>query len=92
MGVLISIGRHEGPAFSVKLKAWDESGQDTCEEARYVRLTLARYLEKASKGWRCARGGTLVERATATPGTGTSAQLTASLNHAAGEASRTGYR
>jgi hypothetical protein len=48
MGVLISIGRHEGPDFSVKLKAWDESGQDNCDEARYVRLTLARYLEKAS--------------------------------------------
>jgi hypothetical protein len=49
MGVLISIGRHEGPDFSVKLKAWDESGQDNCEQARYVRLTLARYLEKASR-------------------------------------------
>ncbi len=50
MGVLISIGRYEGPDFSVKLKAWDESGQDNCDEARYVRLTLARYLERASKG------------------------------------------
>ena len=50
MGVLISIGRYEGPDFSVKLKTWDESGQDNCEEARYVRLTLARYLERASMG------------------------------------------
>ncbi|MBV0881633.1 hypothetical protein KTQ42_20335 [Noviherbaspirillum sp. L7-7A] len=50
MGVLISIGRYEGPDFSAKLKTWDESGQDNCEEARYVRLTLARYLESASKG------------------------------------------
>lgn len=49
MGVLISIGRYEGPDFSIKLKAWDESGMDNCEEARYVRLTLARYLEKASR-------------------------------------------
>ena len=50
MGVLISIGRYEGPDFSIKLKAWDESGLDNCEEARYVRLTLARYLEKVSRG------------------------------------------
>jgi hypothetical protein len=36
--------------FSVKLKAWDESGLDNGDEARYVRLALARHLEKASKG------------------------------------------
>ena len=48
VAVLISIGRHEGPNFALKLKAWDESGLDNCDEARYVRLALARHLERTS--------------------------------------------
>ena len=48
IGILISIGRHEGPGFSIKLKSWDEGGQDDGDDARYVRRTLARHLERAA--------------------------------------------
>ena len=74
MGVLISIGRHEGPGFSVKLKAWDESGQDNCDEARYVRLTLARYLEQASRSGTSPVAALPATALSAAVGTGSPAQ------------------
>ncbi|RYE71378.1 MAG: hypothetical protein EOO81_06070 [Oxalobacteraceae bacterium] len=79
MGVLISIGRHEGPDFSVKLKAWDESGQDNCDEARYVRLTFARYLEKASRSGAATVAAFPANAPAASTGTTTPAQARPAL-------------
>jgi hypothetical protein len=76
---MVVIGRHEGPDFSVKLKAWDESRQDNCDEARYVRLTLARYLEKASRSGAATVAAFPVNAPAAPTGTGSPAQARPAL-------------
>lgn len=45
--ILIAIGKNEGPDFSLRLKAWDANGGGEGDNARYIRLTVARYLQAA---------------------------------------------
>lgn len=49
--VLIEIGKHEGPQFAARLKRWDETGNEG-DDARYVRLTMAEFLELERSGFR----------------------------------------
>lgn len=49
--VLVEIGKQEGTEFAARLKRWDESGEEG-EDSRYIRLTMAEYLEKERSGFR----------------------------------------
>ncbi len=44
---LIEIGKAEGPTFSTKLRTWDAEGGQDGDDARYLRLTIARQLENS---------------------------------------------
>lgn len=44
LNVLTMIGKRAGPDFAIRLKAWDDAGGIECEDARYIRMTVANAL------------------------------------------------
>jgi hypothetical protein len=45
--ILVAIGKNEGPDFALRLKAWDDEGGAEGDDARFVRLSVARHLQAA---------------------------------------------
>ncbi|WP_049820940.1 hypothetical protein [Methylibium petroleiphilum] len=42
---MVAIGKAEGPDFAMRVREWDEAGLPDGDNARYIRLTIARHLE-----------------------------------------------
>lgn len=42
---MVAIGKAEGPDFALRVREWDEAGRPEGDNARYIRLTIARHLE-----------------------------------------------
>lgn len=45
VATMVAIGKSEGPDFGLRVKDWDAAGFPDGDDARYIRLTLARHLE-----------------------------------------------
>lgn len=43
--MMVAIGKAEGPDFAMRVREWDEAGLPDGDNARYIRLTIARHLE-----------------------------------------------
>jgi hypothetical protein len=64
LNVLVMIGKRAGPDFAIRLKAWDDAGGIECEDARYIRMTVANAL--AASTTQAAQG----KKSAAAPGAG----------------------
>ena len=49
MSVLVAIGRAAGTSFALRVKDWDAAGAPDGDEARFIRLTIAKALESSRR-------------------------------------------